>query len=222
MSKGNYLVSSRRVSFLEDLRNDLRESRPLKIVSLIVIVILIFFVIVWARALYGSRENFIRGETFLKEGQTIRAVTFFDRSIHWYTPLNPYVQKSAERLWVIGQRAEQAGDSKLALIAFSAIRSGFYGASHLVTPGKEWIKKVDAKLHDLGAGGKNVRDPHPDAFWSVVVVLGFLGWVGSVIGLILRVLGPGRGSGNPGVSVIRWAGLIVIFFILWIWGMFKA
>jgi hypothetical protein len=105
MSKGNYLVPSRRVSFLEDLRNDLRESRPLKIVSLIVIVILIFFVIVWARALYGSRENFIRGETFLKEGQTIRAVTFFDRSIHWYTPLNPYVQKSAERLWVIGQRA---------------------------------------------------------------------------------------------------------------------
>lgn len=207
---------------MEQIRKNLKESRPLKTVGLIALVILLFVTIVWVRALYGSRENFIKGETLLKEGQTIRAVTFFDRSIHWYAPLNPYVQKSAERLWEVGERAEQAGDSRLALIAFSSIRSGFYGASHLVTPGSEWISKVDAKLQELGAAGKNVKNPHPDALWSAVVVLGFLGWVGSVIGLILRVMGPGRDSARPGLSVVMWAGLVVIFFVLWILGMFKA
>ena len=207
---------------MEEFRNNLKESRPLKMTGLIAVTILLFVAIVWGRALYGSRENFIKGETLLKEGQTIRAITFFDRSIHWYTPLNPYVQKSAERLWEVGERAEQAGDSRLALIAFTSIRSGFYGASHVVTPGKEWINKVDAKLQALGAAGEKVKNPHPDALWSAVVVLGFLGWVGSVIGFILCIMGPGRDSGRPGSRVVRWAGLVVIFFILWILGMFKA
>jgi hypothetical protein len=66
--------------------------------------------------------------TFLKENQIIRAISYFDRSLHWYAPLNPYVQKSAQRLWEIGDRAERDGDLKLAFIAFSTIRSGFYGS----------------------------------------------------------------------------------------------
>lgn len=194
----------------------------LRTVLLIGLVVLLFLVLVWARAFYGSRESFIKGEAFYKQGQTVRAITFFDRSIHWYTPFNPYVENSARRLWEIGEQAQRDGDDKLALIAFETIRSGFYGASHVVVPGKDWIARVDAKLHELGAAGEDVKDPHPDPFWSVVVVFSFLGWVGCAIGFILGVMGPGRDSGKRWAKGLKWTALSAAFFALWILGMFKA
>lgn len=186
------------------------------------LAVLLFLILVWARAFYGSRESFFKGEALFKEGQTIRAITFFDRSIHWYTPFNPYVERSARRLWEIGEKAQREGDGKLALIAFETIRSGFYGASHIVVPGKDWIAKVDAKLLELGAGGKDVKDPHPDPFWSVVVVGSFLGWVGSVIGLILSVMRPRRSPGKTWTKGLQWISIGAACFALWILGMFKA
>jgi hypothetical protein len=216
------LVLFRRDSFLNEPRKDITHKTPLKLASLVLVVILVFFVIIWVRAFYGARENYHKGEAFLKGGHTIRAVTFFDRSIHWYTPLNPYVEKSAEQLWEIGEGAQREGDKRLALIAFETIRSGFYGASHLVTPGKEWIQKVDAKLHELGAAPKNIMDPHPDVFWSVVVVTSFLAWVGSVFAFIVFVLGRKKTARTLVNRPVLWVGLASIFFFLWIVGMYKA
>jgi len=59
-------------------------------------------------------QDYKTAETLLKENQTIRAITYFDRSLHWYAPLNPYVEWSAKRLWEIGERAEQEKDPRLA------------------------------------------------------------------------------------------------------------
>jgi hypothetical protein len=185
-------------------------------------VVVLLLLILLARVFYGSMQDYETGETLLRENQTIRAITYFDRSLHWYAPLNPYVQKSAQRLWEIGEKAEKSGDTRLAVIAFGTIRSGFYSASYLVTPGKDWIRKVDGKLHELGAAGENVKDPQPNACWSIVVVIGFFGWVGSVLGFILHVMGPVKDFRKKWVSAIRWTGLFAVFFTLWIWGMFKA
>ena len=188
-------------------------------VVLIGFVILLFLLLVWVRAFYGSRDDFLKGEALLKEGQTIRAITFFDRSIHWYTPLNPYVQKSAERLWQIGEKAEQTADPRLAVIAFSTIRSGFYGASHLVIPGQDWIQKVDAKLLELGAAGKDVRDPHPNPLWSVAVVTSFIGWVGSLTVFTRWFIGREEGPNRRRSRGLLCLSLGVFFFGLWILGM---
>ncbi len=185
-------------------------------------VVVLLLLILWARVFYGSMQDYETGETLLRENQTIRAVTYFDRSLHWYAPLNPYVQKSAQRLWEIGEKAEKSGDTRLAVIAFGTIRSGLYGASYLITPGKDWIRKVDGKLHELGVAGKNVKDPHPNAFWSMVVVIGFFGWVGSVLGFILHVIGTVKDFRKKWVSAISWTVVFAAFFTLWIWGMFKA
>jgi hypothetical protein len=216
-------------TLLEELPEHVPHNGPLKLVSLILVVML-FFVIAWARALYGARDNYNKGEAFLKEGQTIRAITYFDRSIHWYTPLNPYVQRSAEKLWEIGGEAEKGGDKRLAFIAYECIRNGFYGATHLVTPGKNWIRKVDSKIARLSRGqterGKasdlqafTGESPYPAPFWSVVVVIGFLGWIGSLIGLII---GPFRYGGMRSGKGFTWLGVCVLCFILWILGMVKA
>lgn len=97
---------------------ELFKTQSIKKTYMILGLIAIFLIMVWARAFYGSMKAYHQGEIYLKGKQYIKAITFFDRSIHWYTPFNPYVRKSAERLWEIGNYAEGQGDIKLALIAY--------------------------------------------------------------------------------------------------------
>jgi len=191
-----------------------------------VAVLLIF--VLWGRVFYGSMQDYKTAETFLKENQTIRAITYFDRSLHWYAPLNPYVERSAKRLWEIGERAEQEKDPRLALIAYESIRNGFYGASHLFRPGKDWIQRAESKIQTLsalrvkGEPAPAMKDPQPDVGWSVLVVLSFLGWIGSVLGFARWVLGKEERSGGMMHRAVLWVGLAILFFALWILGMVFA
>ena len=209
-----------------------------KAVGILLSIIVIFNAMIWTRAFYGSMKTYHQGETYLKNKQYIRAITFFDRSIHWYTPFNPYIQRSAEALWKIGQHAERAGDVRLALIAFRTIRSGFYGVSHFVVPGRDWIEKCESKINDLmalekkGRGQseglpaviipKNQKKNPPRIFWSIILEIGFLGWVGSVIGFIMFPFRNREASKSRVFPTFIWIGLTVIFFMLWIIGMMKA
>ena len=198
------------------------------------------FIIIWGRAFYGSLRAYQMGETYLEEKQYVRAVTFFDRSIHWYTPFNPYVHKSAERLWEIGEQAEKQGDIQLALIAFRTIRSGFYGASHFRTPGMEWIKKSERKVNALLGVEEKEREVSGDSaslrekllraqkssspiiLWTIVLEIGFLGWIGSVICFIMFRLRHEKKGEYRASSNFLWIVLTIVFFILWIVGMMKA
>lgn len=200
-----------------------------RIVKAVFVGVLIVLIL-WARAFYGSMKDYETGETLLKQSEIIRAITYFDRSLHWYAPVNPYLERAATRLWEIGEQAEKAGDKRLALIAYESIRNGFYGATHFVTPGKHWIRKVDAKLASLNRGQTENREtpqssafsgvsPYPSSFWSAVVVIGFLGWIGSLIGLITVAFRPG---GDRRGKSILWLGSSLLCFILWLVGMTNA
>lgn len=215
-------------------------SKQFKRISTILLLVALGLFIVWCRAFYGSMKDYQKGEALLKEEQYVRAVTFFDRSIHWYTPFNPYVRKSAERLWAIGEQAEKEGDIRLALISFRTIRSGFYAASHLKTPGMTWIKKSEEKIKALvGTGGRvgdasddsvslreallrDQRSTSPKIFWTIFLEIGFLGWIGSVIGFImLRLRHEKEGEYRSSLKYF-WIILAILFFTLWIVGMMKA
>jgi hypothetical protein len=196
-------------------------------------VVFLVLVILWLRVFYGSMEDYKTGETLLKENQTIRAITYFDRSLHWYAPLNPYVERSAKRLWEIGEGAEKKGDSRMARIAFESIRNAYYGTSHVFNPGSEWIDRAESRIKKLAAGGayehgensmaaEAPKSSHPHALWSVAVVLGFLGWVGSALGLIVSVLRKNRGTGNVFLKGLVWVCLILAFAALWVGGMVMA
>lgn len=216
------------------------ENKYIRIACISLGLIATLLIMVWARAFYGSIKAYETGETCLKEGRYIRAITFFDRSIHWYTPLNPYIEKSAERLWQIGEHAEERGDTKLALIAYRAIRRGFYAASHFITPGREWIEKCDSRIRklvrlesqamkrspDFESKKKRILESQktvpPDVFWSVVLEIGFLGWIGSVIGFIMFAIRRREGPEKSTYLSFVWIGLAFVFFALWIVGMMKA
>jgi len=205
---------------------------------MVLLGIAVFLFMTWLRCFYGSMEAYKTGEEMLRQKQLIRSITYFDRSIHWYTPGNPYVEKSADRLWEIGEQAEKEGDLTLALIAFRSIRGGFYAASHFVTPGKKWIERSEFKIDQLVRRERKteseLREPElkekirqsqksspPDVFWTVILEIGFLGWVGSLFAFIFRRWGPKDGSIHF-FGPFTWVGVGVVFFAMWIIGMVKA
>jgi hypothetical protein len=202
----------------------------LKIAITVVLLLILLFMMVWARAFIGSMRAWEQGEAMFQQKQYIRAVTFFDRSIHWYAPLNPYVERSAQRLWAIGTMAEKQGDVMLAMIAFRAIRRGFYGVEGVYSPGEAWIDRSNAKIGQLskpgGAGAKGIKrkdlPPPPDIFWSLMVEVGLLGWLLSMAVLVVRLFRREPGTRATVASVIAWGVLSVGFFVLWLAGLFKA
>ena len=209
-----------------------------RITGMVLLAIAVFLFMTWLRCFYGSMEAYNTGEKMLKQKQLIRAITYFDRSIHWYTPWNPYVEKSAERLWEIGEQAQKEGDLTMALIAFRTIRGGFYAASHFVIPGGKWIEKCESKIDQLVRMQEKTKDESragklkdtvrqsqkgssPDVFWTVILEIGFFGWVGSLFGFIFREWGPKEGSTHF-FRPFTWLGLGGAFFAMWIIGMMKA
>ena len=207
---------------------------------IIVVPVLIGLIMVWGRAFYGSMKAYHQGEVYLKEDQYIRAITFFDRSIHWYTPFSPYVHRSAERLWEISIKTEEQGDIRLALIATRTIRRGFYAARSFYTPGKNWINQCDLKINELIRLERNQKETQdaptqldqptrprqkatsPSTLWSIIVEIGFLGWIGSVTGFIMFACKGDRRVRLLASQGVAWASLALIFFALWLVGMIKA
>jgi hypothetical protein len=206
------------------------DRRYLKIAAVAVAAAVILLMMVWVRAFIGSMRAWEQGEALLQQKKYVRAVTFFDRSIHWYAPFNPYVEKSARRLWEIGSRAEREGDVMLALIAFRSIRRGFYGIESVYSPGKAWIEKSNARIGNLSQGGrakeqravKKDLPPPPGIFWSVLLEVGFLGWLGTMAVLAVRLFKRGGGGRVTVSSCIGWGALSVCFFVLWVIGLLKA
>ena len=207
-------------------------------VGLAIGLVIIGFLLLWARAFHGSMKAYEKGEAFFQESDYVRAVTFFDRSIRWYTPFNPYVYKSADRLWQIGSQAERKGNIRLALIAVRTIRQAFRAAQNLYTPGKDWIQKCDTRIEQLlhiGSGPStelrgiqskpvdhNPNEAAPGTLWSLTLLFGFFGWIGSTIAFILSACKENRTwriSTSPG---LLWGSMAAVCFILWLIGMMKA
>lgn len=206
----------------------------------IILISIILLMMVWIWVFHKSREAYHQGEERFRRQQYVEAITFFDRSIHWYTPFNPYIHRSAERLWEICQVGEKQGDIRLSVIALRTIKGGFYAASGLYTPGRDWIERSEVKIRELGKrtekeeGSRTweIKDEKgilkrqeissPKVFWTLLLEIGFLGWIGSVIGfLILSPKKDGRIQFHS-FRNIPWGAAFLTFFALWVVGMMYA
>ncbi|RJR41824.1 MAG: hypothetical protein C4576_17150 [Desulfobacteraceae bacterium] len=190
---------------------------------------------VCVRAWYGSAEAYRKGEESLQNNQVMQAISYFDRAIHWYTPFNPHVERSAQKLWALSEASEKKGERTLALAALTSIRSGFVSASGLFSPGRAWIKRCEERIEFLTrpeayetseAGGdlgkenqeeQKSRHP-PSVFWSIVLEIGLLGW----IGWIILAIGCFRKKRHFSPSLLKWGAPLLVFYTIWIIGMMLA
>lgn len=205
------------------------------------IVVILFLLFVGGRVFYLQRSHFMKAEKYFAEANWKLAMREYNTAMHFYTPWPPYIKKSAKRLWQIGEMFEKQERLDWAHIAYSSIRSSFYAARSLYTPGKDWINKCDDKIADLNvrmlieegsikpeeADTEKKKHLHvmrvnraPALFWSVLAEVGFLGWVVSVIFIIFK------GFDDNGKLRKRFAFYGVLSFILtfavWVMSLLKA
>ncbi|HEX9080381.1 MAG TPA: tetratricopeptide repeat protein [Desulfuromonadaceae bacterium] len=109
------------------------------------ICLLLFLGTTWWR----MATQYALGEAALLRGDFAGAVAGYESAIHMYIPSHPLVEKAARQLWNIGEANERLGDVTRALIAYRSLRSSFYAAQWLVTPGREWIARCDGKIAAL-------------------------------------------------------------------------
>ncbi len=81
--------------------------------------------LVWGDTYWRQRTQFNKGEAAVARGNFIPAIAGYEASIHMYIPGSALVEKSAERIWQIGENFERAGDTDRALLAYRSIRSSF-------------------------------------------------------------------------------------------------
>ena len=204
-------------------------------------VFILFLLLVFAKVTINARTEYQEGDKFFRAKDYKQAIIHFNRAIHWYSPGCTSVTNSIQALWDIGTHAENQGDSDLALDAFQSITSSLYSARSFYTPHQEWIAKCEDRIATIRAKQEEARSPNqwipfekrkeealkilrmktaPDVFWSLMVELGFLGWIGCAIGFILRVFIGEKGF-NPKRAVF-WGVLILFFYTLWIMAMLRA
>jgi len=112
-------------------------------------IALISIVLIWGNTLYRQHVQFEKGEKGMAVRDFPAAVAGYESAIHMYTPGSSLVERSAQRLWEIGQITERSGDIPHALIAYRALRSSFYAVAGINTPGKDWIARCDDRIAAL-------------------------------------------------------------------------
>jgi len=200
-------------------------------------LMIIFIALLYAKTAYNSRQDFALGEDAYTHGEYKRAMTHYERTIKWYTPLSTVVQRAVERLWQLGTEAEARGEISLALEAYQTLRSSLYAVQSFYIPYQSWIPKSEERIAPLLAKTKAGEEPNADKLvqdtarfamqlqrhvgphlgWSILLEIGFLGWVGATVGLIWYTVDEaGNFSRRQG---LLWGGLMAVFFALWLIGM---
>ena len=200
----------------------------------VVVLLVAFVVMLYAKVAYNANRDFARGEESYRHGEYKVAITYYERTIKWYTPFSTVVQPAVERLWQLGAEAEARGEVSLALEAYQTLRSSLYAVQSFYIPYQSWIPKSEARIAPLLAKTKAGTEQQEDKLaqdtarfamqlqrhvgpylgWSVLVEIGFLGWVGATVGLIWYVVDEqGHFARRQG---LLWGSLLAIFFALWL------
>ena len=165
------------------------------------------FGVVSVRALWEGRDALRKGNSSLARGDEAGAVRWWRRSARWYLPMAPHVAGAYEKLRGLAKAAEQEGKRKIALDAWTGIRSSVRATRSVYTPYASYLQEADAHIARLmaeqemaeqeatggaalehGAGDLATaeawharllaRDDMPSVGWSIFALLGLTMWIG--------------------------------------------
>lgn len=211
-----------------------------KKIALIACFSVVLFLVIAAKVYFSSRGEFRLAEGALSNGEYREAITHYERAILWYLPIGGFVDASAQGLWDIGVMFEEE-DKKLSLETYRTLRSSFYATRSFYTPGEQWIDRTNKKIALLMAQEppyseedkkKSVeqrrkealaileRPMKPNPAWSIILEIGFWGWVSGTFLFIFRSFGPDYKI-IPRQGIF-WGGVVILFYAMWIIGMMKA
>ena len=125
----------------------------------------------------------------------------------------------------------------LALTAYQSLRASLYAVQSFYIPYQSWIPKAEERIAPLLAKTKAGEGPNaeklmqdtahfamqlqrhvgPHLGWSILVEVGFLGWVGATVGLIWYVRDEAGSFAHR--QGLLWGSLMAVFFALWLIGM---
>ena len=195
------------------------------------------FLLIGARVVLSARAELREAEGLLALQDRDAAIVHLRRAARWYAPLSPYHVRALEHLRELGRAAEQAGEGELALSAYRALRGAILATRSTYVPERAQLEAANERIAALMAkqeppgmdADKSEHQryeehlalltpiPGPDVFWSCVLLLGFLSWVGAAFALSIR----GLDSEDRWVprELKRWGGLIAVGFSLFVLGM---
>lgn len=206
----------------------------------IVLSVLLLFSIIYLKVFISSRAEFNAAEAARVKGDDREAMIHYERAMLWYLPLGGYVEPAAEALWNLGIVLEEK-DRKLSLEAFRSLRSAFYATRSFYTPGQAWIDRADEKIAKMMAQEPPYserekkmtteqraaealaimkRPQRPHAGWSILLEIGFWGWVLGV--LVFIATGFKEGNRIIPKRGLLLGGWILFFYALWVVGMMNA
>jgi hypothetical protein len=204
-------------------------------------MLVVIMALVWVRTCSLQRHHYVEAERYTSESNRKLAIREYDAAMHFYTPLSPYIEKSARQLWSLGEKSEKEGRPDWALIAYSSIRSSFYASRSFFTPGKEWIGRCDEKIADLNiklllreghldkTDVQSEREKYlyllkadrgPDTLWTILAEVCFFGWAGSIILIAIGAIG--RNGALRKKHALIGALSFASLFVLWAIALLKA
>jgi hypothetical protein len=203
-------------------------------------VVLLVVAGVYVRVVLTARSAVQEAEASLVEGNTDDALFHFRRAAHAHAPFNPFNEQAHDRLWQIGRKAELNGDTDGALQAYRAIRSSILAARSFYTPHPERLEEVNNRIARLMARqtpppvdrdkteGERMHEhhallsdnPQPDPMWSLLLLLGFVCWVGACFAFVM--VGLDRTLNVRRKPALVAGAVFVCGLALWIAGMILA
>lgn len=196
-------------------------------------VAVILLLMVVGKVYIHGLKTFQHAEQAFASRNLDQAMIYYERTIRWYLPFNSQVKTSILRLWEIGTQAEKNENHIRAQLAYRKLRSSLYTIRSVYSPYDDWIEKCNNKLSHSTIvdyqGDSDKFSPSdkksgyvtlPATGWSLLIEIGFWGWIASIAGLIWF----GIGSRKPGhiKTSLRWLGFAIGFYGIWVLSLVKA
>ncbi len=212
----------------------------LRVALRVVAIIALLFSALAVRVVVSSRSELIEARRLRERGDIAGAIVHFRRAARWYAPASPYHVQALSELGKIARQAERRGDKPLALSAYRAIRAAIMSTRSFYTPERKRLKAANKRIADLMASespppidaGKSreaLRKEHlalleahhgPNIFWTCVLLLGFVTWVGGAFVFSVRAIDEtDRFNWN---EARRWGTVIVVGFGVFVLAMTLA
>ena len=216
-------------------RNVFKQSVPLILVGMAIILLSTGFKVIW-----NAYDEWDRAEA-LAATKPDRALDHYERVIHWYVPFLSLSDDAAKKMWAYALNYEAQGNIEKALSTYRVLRGTFYAARSLYTPSQDWILRCNEKIAGLMASKPAYSEterkksyderkaeymellslekpPHPE--WALLTEVGFFGWVACAFIFIFKgFTASGTFQTRP---ALRWAGGWLVCYGLWVWGLFRV